>query len=146
MVVKKTGEQKCGGEFGSYIKEIPVTDLPPHLDTEKTGLALFVTGDTLGRGSEELGGALAKNLFAALTQSDQLPQFIIFINKGVFLCCEGSAVLESLIKLEKLGVEILASRTCLEYFQIKHKLCVGTLANIYTILAKLSQAEKILTL
>ena len=146
MVLKKTGEQKCA-ELGSYIKEVPTADLPAHLDTEKTCFALFVTGDTLGRGSEELGSILVRNLFSALTQNDQLPHFIIFINKGVFLACEGSTVLEYLIYLEKQGVEILTSRTCLEYYQIKHKFCVGSISNMYTILAKLSrEKEKILTI
>ncbi|MGI6685499.1 MAG: sulfurtransferase-like selenium metabolism protein YedF [Bacillota bacterium] len=145
MVVKKTGEQKCGS-FSSYIKEGPVTDMPAHLDTEKAGLALFVTGDTLGKGSEELGGILMRNLFASLEQNERLPQFIIFMNKGVFLSCEGSIVLEHLINFEKQGVEILTSKTCLEYYQIRHKLCVGIATNMYTILGKLSLVEKILTI
>jgi len=145
MVVKKTGEQKCGS-FSTYIKESPVTDLPPHLDTEKSGLALFVTGETLGKGSAELGRILTRSLFSTLDQSDQLPRLIIFINEGVFLSCEGSPVLEYLISLEKLGVEILSSQVCLDYYQIKHKLCVGTVSNMYTILAKLATVEKILTI
>ena len=115
------------------------------LDTENL-LRSFRYRRYLGRGSEELGSILVRNLFSALTQNDQLPHFIIFINKGVFLACEGSTVLEYLIYLEKQGVEILTSRTCLEYYQIKHKFCVGSISNMYTILAKLSRAEKILTI
>lgn len=145
MVVRKTGEQKCG-EYGTFIKEGVGKDLPAHLDTEKAGLALFVTADALGKGNEEHGRVLTKNLFYALTRNDQLPQFIIFVNKGVYLPCEGSPVLKYLIDLEKQGVEILTSGACLEYYQIKHKLCVGTISNMYTILEKLSFVEKTLTI
>lgn len=145
MVVRKIGEQKCG-EYRSFIKEDPRADLPTHLDTEKASLALFVTANALGKGNEDHGKLLTTSFFYALTQKDQLPRFIIFINKGAFLSCEGSAVLECLIDLEKQGVEIYTSGTCLDYYQIKHKLCVGVISNMYTILDKLSLVEKVLTI
>lgn len=145
MVVKKAQEQKCG-EYISFIKETPVTDLPTHLDTEKISLALFVTSDTLGKGDEEYSKALTKNFFYGLTQNEPLPQFIVFINKGVFLSCEGSSILEYLIELEKRGVMIYTSSTCLNQYQIKNKLCVGAMANMYTIWQKLSKAEKVITI
>jgi len=145
MVVKKTGEQKYG-DYRSFIKEGAGPDLPTHLNTEKASLALFVTANTLGKGNEDHGELLTKSFFYALNHNDQLPRFIIFINTGVFLSCEGSAVLQVLIDLEKQGVGIYTSGACLDHYQIKHKLCVGVISNMYTIMEKLSMVEKVLTI
>jgi hypothetical protein len=55
------------------------------------------------------------------------------------LACEGSPVLDHLMKLEGQGVEILACTTCLEFFELMEKLKVGhsttMLKSIQTMLA-----------
>ena len=42
------------------------------------------------------------------------------------------------------GVEILTCGTCLDYYGIKDKLAVGTVSNMYTIVEKLNNADKII--
>lgn len=145
MVVKKTGEQKYG-EYGSFIQERPITDLPTRLVAERASLAILTTGNTLGQGSQEWGETLMKNFFQALAQKEPLPQYIIFLNQGVCLSCEGSVVLGYLIEMEQRGVQILISDNCLMHYKIKHKLCVGEISTMYNILEKLSLVEKILTI
>ncbi len=102
--------------------------------------------DVLGSGSEELGKILMKSYIYTLLEEDSPPQSIIFINRGVFLTIEGSEVLEDLKKLEERGVEILSCGTCLEFFQKKDKLKIGSVTNMYTISEKMAEADKTFTL
>ncbi|QJW49305.1 hypothetical protein HA075_23655 [bacterium BFN5] len=69
----------------------------------------------------------------------------MFINSGVLLTTQGSPVLEYLQKLEQAGVQLISCGTCLEYYQLKDKLAVGGVTNMYTILDEMS-ANKAITL
>lgn len=118
------------GDFS--IEESVSVDLP---------LVLFITSNTMGRGSKELGEVLIRGFFYALSESPSKPRTIIFVNGGVNLTCDGSEVIEYLLKLEKEGVEILSCGTCLDYFNLKGSLLVGHVSNMYTILEKLSRGR-----
>ena len=123
-------------EQAYYIKIKKDLGMVEVLDNQKSSVILFQS-EYLGRGSEELGRVLCKSFFFTLVETEPLPRSIIFINSGVKLTCEGSHVLEQIITLEKKGVEILSCGTCLDYFQIKNRLCVGEISNMYTIVEKL---------
>ncbi len=107
--------------------------------------AVFITSDRFGRGSDELGALLMKAFINTLKEISPLPGTIIFANAGVFLTTEGSPVIESLRGLHETGVEILSCGTCLEFFNIKEKLLVGTVSNMYTIAEKLLGASNVVT-
>lgn len=85
-----------------------------------------------------------KSFIFALTQLEELPKTILFYNGGATLTTEGSQSLEDLKTLEAQGVEILTCGTCLDYYGIKDKLAVGTVSNMYTIVEKLNNADKII--
>jgi selenium metabolism protein YedF len=101
---------------------------------------------TMGKGSEELGEILIKSFIYTLTESTPYPSTIIFYNGGVYLTCEGSPVLEDLKKLEKEGVEIISCGTCLDYYNLKDKLQVGEISNMYTIYDKMRNAANIINI
>ncbi|NPV26772.1 MAG: sulfurtransferase-like selenium metabolism protein YedF [Firmicutes bacterium] len=107
-------------------------------------IVLVITGNTLGKGDDELGAVLMKSLIYTLTESDVLYKTIIFLNSGVKLTCAGSPVLEHLMALEKAGTEILSCGTCLDFFNLKDKLCVGSVTNMYTITEHLTKAQKVI--
>jgi selenium metabolism protein YedF len=94
---------------------------------------LFISSAAIGSGSEELGELLMKGFIKTLLDAPSLPKRIIFMNGGVRLAVEGSASLESLRKLADLGVEVLACGTCLDYYQVKDKLAVGRVSNMFEI-------------
>lgn len=98
---------------------------------ESKGPIFLITTDSLGRGREELGKILMSNFIVTIKESPVLPEKIIFLNSGVFLAIKGSPVLEELEQLESLGVGILSCGTCLDYYQIKDNLAVGTITNMY---------------
>jgi len=104
---------------------------------------VFIDGDSLGRGPEELGRILMRSFLQTLEQSETKPQKIILINSGVRLACEGSDVLEDLQEFSLKGVEILSCGTCLDYFAIKKSLKVGRVSNMYEILDSLAKAGKV---
>jgi len=110
------------------------------------GQLIFINSSHLGRGSDELGSILMRSFLFSLTEMEVKPQRIIFMNSGVHLCCEGSPVLDSLLALEEKGVEILVCGTCLDYFQLKEKLCVGKVTNMYSSVEHLLAAEKVITI
>lgn len=114
---------------------------------QETGnTVIFITSAELGRGSAELGAILMKNFMYALIENKELPCSMLFINSGVQLTCENSPVLEHLMNLREQGVEILSCGTCLDYFKLKEKLCVGQVTNIYTILERINKAAKVISL
>lgn len=72
------------------------------------------------------------------------PAKLLFINNGVRLTTEGSEVLETLALLEKKGVHIFSCGTCLEYYNLREKLRVGLVSNMYAIVDALLQATKVI--
>jgi selenium metabolism protein YedF len=85
----------------------------------------LIQSEGLGRGDDQLGKMLMANFVRLLGESPDKPARIIFWNSGVKLVCTGSPVLEYIQKLERLGVEIFACTTCLEYFDLTDKLQAG---------------------
>jgi len=105
-------------------------------------LVFFIDSDSLGKGSEELGGILMRAFLHTLGEAEVKPQKMILVNSGVKLACEGSPALEDLQTAASQGVEILACGTCLNYFELKEKLRTGRISNMYEILNVLSQAGR----
>lgn len=105
-----------------------------------------ITQDTLGNGKVELGEVLMKGFIYTLLEIKPLPKAILFMNGGILLTIEGSPVLENLQKLSQTGVEILSCGTCLDYFEVKDKLAIGGVTNMYTIVEMMSAASKVITL
>ncbi|MBS3897854.1 MAG: sulfurtransferase-like selenium metabolism protein YedF [Dethiobacter sp.] len=108
-----------------------VKDAAAQEDTRNN--VLLVTADTFGRGNDELGALLTQSFFYALAENDKLPTTVYLVNSGVKLACDGSAVLDSLGKLEELGVTVSSCGLCLDFFQLKNNLRVGGVTNMYAI-------------
>ena len=108
--------------------------------SERKNIVVAVGADHMGEGSNELGQALLKGFLFALTMQEELPAAILFFNGGAHLTCEGSDSLEDLRALEEKGVEILTCGTCLDYYDLKDKLAVGGVTNMYDIVEKQMKA------
>ena len=102
----------------------------------------FVFGsDILGKGSDDLGRILMKSFIYTVSEKKPYPNFMIFLNSGVKLTVEGSESLEELKKLEEGGVKIVSCGTCLDFFEIKGKLEVGSISNMYDIVDIISESD-----
>lgn len=107
-------------------------------------IVVVISADHMGEGNDELGRILLKGFLFALTQQETLPSTILFYNGGASVTCEGSASLDDLRELAKLGVEILTCGTCLNYYGLTDKLCVGEITNMYVIAEKQLQADLVI--
>lgn len=116
------------------------------IEVEKGELAILVTSQFFGQGDEELGKILMNSFLYTLTEMTGQIKNLIFMNAGVYLACEGSPVIENLQALQENGVEILACGTCLDFYDIKDKLEVGRVTNMYTAMEILANASKNITL
>jgi selenium metabolism protein YedF len=104
---------------------------------------MLVASDQLGSGDEALGQLLIASFINALPEAKPRPSKIMFINRGVMLTTEGSRVLDTLKQLEKDGVQIFSCGTCLNHYQLKEKLKVGQITNMYDTVNSLLNAEKV---
>lgn len=109
-------------------------------------LIILVSSDKFGVGDDKLGATLMKSYMYALSESDRIPKTMLFVNGGVKLTTEGSDVLESLQKLNGRGVEIMSCGTCLDFYNLKEKLVVGSVTNMYSIVGKMNGASNTIKL
>jgi len=107
-------------------------------------IVVFIDGETVGRGSDELGRILMRSFLNTLKEIPDRPWRIIFMNSGVRLVVEESEYLSILKNLEELGIEILSCGTCLDYFQLKHKVGTGRVSNMFEIVSSFTEATKII--
>ena len=107
---------------------------------------IVVTNDKLGHGNDELGKILMKSYIFALSQADIIPTDLIFINGWVNLTVEDSHVLDSLNKLNERGTKIQVCGTCLDFYQLKEKVAIGEISNMYTIVETMNESDKTIKL
>lgn len=91
-----------------------------------------------GDGDNELGNILMKSFFHTLNESEHLPKTLFFVNSGVYLTTEGSSIVDDLKILASKGVEILSCGTCLDYYNLKEKLLVGRIGNMFRLVELLN--------
>ena len=138
--------KEMGGDYyiNIYSQEV-VKDVLAQPKKLKEMTILFGS-DCMGEGSEELGKVLMKGFVYTLTEYTPYPKALLFVNSGVKLTTEGSDVIDYLRQLESEGVEILSCGTCLDYYNLKNKLMVGGVTNMYTIVDKMNNAKNTIKL
>lgn len=145
---KKLEDRRYQVIMTAYLKETIQSKKEEELEEvdegHLTNALVVISSDKMGAGIDELGQVLMKGFLFALTQQDELPNKIIFYNGGAKLTCEGSDSLEDLKYLASQGVEILTCGTCIDYHNLKGKLLVGTVTNMYEITESMFQARKII--
>ncbi len=107
---------------------------------------LLITAETLGQGPAELGERLIGAFFHTLAESSTPPATIILMNSGVKIAVDGARTVSDLQTLAAAGVEILACGTCLGYFDLRDRLAVGKVSNMYEIAGKLMEAPRVVSL
>jgi len=154
-MAEKAGRQvtieEQGGEFHLHIgssqgmeeKASQEEKLEP---APAASLLLVVPDSKMGRGDKELGEILVRGFFHTLGELESRPDTIIFFNAGVWLTVDDSPVLEDLQALEAEGVSMLVCGTCLNHFDIKDRLAVGLVSNMYDIAEAMLGTGKVLGL
>jgi selenium metabolism protein YedF len=112
----------------------------------QAGPVIVISRGGMGSGSEELGRILLQACVNTLKDISPLPSALVCYNAGVSVAAEGAPTVPALLELEQLGVAILVCGTCVDYYELKGKLGVGTISNMYEILQRVSTAERVITL
>ena len=110
------------------------------------GWAVFVGRDIIGDGDRELGTNLMRMFFYTLSQGEDKPGAVLFMNAGVKLPTLDEQVAEHLKALSAVGVEILVCGTCLNFYGLTDRLRVGTVSNMYDIVTRMQKAGKVVSL
>lgn len=111
------------------------------------GYAVFVGKDHVGEGDAQLGYNLMKMALYTLSESDDVPASLLFMNTGVKLVAgEEKQIIDSVRALEEKGTEVLVCGTCLDFYGVKDALKVGEVSNMYDILGRMQEASKVITL
>lgn len=121
--------EEINGDFNITIEKNKIVEKKEEID----GFSIVIMTDKLGEGSDDLGKTLMKSYLYALSESDKYPEELIFLNGGVKLSTEGSNVIDSIKEIESKGTKIISCGACLDFYNLKDKLLVGEIGNMYTI-------------
>jgi selenium metabolism protein YedF len=107
-------------------------------------IVVYINSHLLGGGDEALGSFLMKAFLKTLLDLETQPNRLILVNSGVHLAAEDSKVLESLQGLSEKGVEIVCCGTCIDFYELKGKMKVGVISNMYNIIQSMLEADRVL--
>ena len=108
--------------------------------------AIFVNKETIGAGNDELGQSLMKMFFYTISEGEDLPKSILFMNGGVKVPTLNDQAIEHLKVLQDKGVELLVCGACLNFYELENKLEVGKISNMYDITNAMKEASKVITI
>ncbi|MZK53203.1 sulfurtransferase-like selenium metabolism protein YedF [Clostridium beijerinckii] len=114
--------------------------------TEMGNWSVFIGKEIIGAGNEELGKSLIKMYLYTISESNNLPKSILFMNDGVKVPTLNHQAAEHLRDLETKGVEILVCGACLNFYGLEEKLKIGKVSNMYDITNCMKEASKVITL
>jgi selenium metabolism protein YedF len=111
---------------------------------QNNGTEVFVlTGRTLGIGDNDLGQRLMSNFLLTLASSNPSVMTLFLLNSGVMLAAEDSDCIDELETLERNGCEVLLCTTCIEFYDLRSKIQVGSSSNMKTLIDKMNVASKV---
>lgn len=138
-------EAAAAQEGGFALNLTPGTAPETHSSAPAQGkTVVFISGEVMGSGDDELGRILLKNFLFTLNDTETPPDTLLFVNAGVKLTCAGSEVIEALEKLACNGTDIASCGLCLEFYGLKEKLAVGRATNMLEIITAQQEAGRII--
>ena len=132
--------QEVGDEFNLTIEKRGCLEV---LEEDKNYVVIIST-DMLGKGDEELGKKLMISYLDTISEEFRLPKKIIFLNSGVKLLSEDSKVIEGIRLLIEKGVKIYSSSMCIDYYDLRSKVLVGTKIDMSEIVDIMNEADQLI--
>jgi selenium metabolism protein YedF len=124
----------------------PRTDEAPAPSGERQKIMVMVATDRIGYGDDELGLKLMVNFINTLKEMGPDLWRLVFVNNGVKLTIDGSAVLSALKELEQGGRQILVCGTCLDHFKLLDRKQAGETTNMLDIVTAMQLADKVINI
>lgn len=117
VYLKKTGDAQCELMF----------------EEDSSEYIVVISSDHMGTGDETFSKNLLEGFVYALTEQDVAPKYVVFYNMGVTLPSINEKVIDDLRALEERGTQVLSCGLCLGQYDLKEKLQVGEVTNMYRI-------------
>lgn len=117
VYLKKTGDAQCELMF----------------EEDSSEYIVVISSDHMGTGDETFSKNLLEGFVYALTEQDVAPKYVVFYNMGVTLPSLNEKVIGDLRALEERGTQVLSCGLCLGQYDLKEKLQVGEVTNMYRI-------------
>ncbi len=106
---------------------------------------LFViSSQFFGSGDVVLGTKLMENFLNTLPNYGDSLWRLILLNSAVKISTSEGKILESLLSLEKRGINILVCGTCLEFYGLTSQKKVGETTNMLDVVTSLDFADKVI--
>ena len=115
------------------------------MHTSKNTL-IQVTRYGMGDGEEELSIKLISNYFKLMLEDNRLPKIMVFYNGGVKLLDSTSPTFNTLNSIAEKGVQLLACKTCLDFYSIEANSIAGNAGTMIDIITLQANADKVITL
>ncbi len=109
-------------------------------------IMVMAATDRIGFGDDELGLKLMVSFIKTLKEMGPDLWRLVFVNNGVRLAIDDSAVLPDLKELEAGGLHIMVCGTCLNHFNLLDRKQVGETTNMLDIVTAMQLADKVITL
>lgn len=114
------------------------------MHTSKNTL-IQITRYGMGDGNEELGLKLISNYLKLMLEDNRLPRIIVFYNGGVKLLTPDAPTYDTLKLISDKGVQLMACKTCLDYYGIDTNTIAGKAGTMMDIITLQANADKVIT-
>ncbi len=135
----------AGAAAAAAVASAPAPECPPLPETG-AGLVVAIGGNSMGRGSEELGRILIKGFIYSLSQLAPLPQAVLYFNSGVKLPFAGAYTEEDIQALKDGGCAVWVCGTCVDYFKDEGTVAVGDVTNMYGIVEAMNSGARLISI
>lgn len=107
-------------------------------------MVVYINSATVGRGDDDLGTTLMGAYLDTLADFATEISHIILVNSAVKLACRDSTVSDQLQNLSSTGIKVLSCGTCINFFELKDRLAVGKISNMFEIIETLKNGGRTL--
>jgi len=114
--------------------------------TQGDGLVVAISQNKMGHGSDELGQILIKGFIFSISQLETPPKAVVFFNSGIKLTLDDANTLADIKAMTERGTKVIVCGTCADYFQVKDRVSVGEIGNMYDIVEAMSGAAKVINI
>lgn len=128
----------------TFLKDEP--EPLPSVSDDELKTALFISRDGVGEGDAGLSSSLMDMLLFTVSERADPPKYVLLLNGGVKLACQGGQTAQSLKALSEKGSVIYVCGTCLSAYGLKDSLKVGQVSTMFEILNCMEACEKVISL
>jgi selenium metabolism protein YedF len=110
----------------------------------KRNTVVAVTSERMGSGDDDLGTKLMTSFFRTLVMIEPAPASVVFYNTGVKLATDDSPVIDLIRELSEKGTSVYLCTTCINHFNLRDRLPVGSFSDMYQIINIMKDADHII--